>query len=213
MDVLTAAWVATGRPQLGSPALSGDCARCGATSVDLTATRLAVSRVFTAFDGWVNPSGDGICPACTWGYRHAPLRNHSHLVTRDPVGLEAVTPMEVGRLLETPLATDAALVVPLRPGRKHLVPTAGWGRVTLDDVQLPWSTADTFRLAAVRRLRAHGFGSRMMAEPSPSWSVLRRISRQQWQVILDDWGTLDPWRSSRLWLDLALYATIPNPAR
>jgi hypothetical protein len=40
--------------------------------------------------------------------------------------------------------------VPLRPGRKHLLPTATWGHVTVDDAQLPWSTTDTARLAATR---------------------------------------------------------------
>ena len=80
-----------------------------------------------------------------WGYRHPPLRATAHLVTR-ATQLQALTPTEVGEHLELPLSPDRALIVPLHPGRKHLAPTAVWGRVTIEDAHLSWAAADVDRL-------------------------------------------------------------------
>ena len=207
MNVLTAAWIAAGRPQVLDPATAGRCARCSAIGGQMVPTREVVSRVFTAFDGWADPGGPTVCPTCAWGYREPALRSGAHLVTASGPGLKRVTPAGILSILAAPLPGGAALVVPLRPGRKHLFPTAGWGRVTLDDLLLPWSAADCGRLEATTRLRDDGFGSRMLAAAAPAWPVLRKLPRGQWPRVLADWAALTPWRQRRPWLDLAIYAT------
>jgi len=211
MDVLTTAWTASGEPLVTVASTRGTCSRCGGRDVDLTPTRHVVSGVFTGFDGWINASGAGLCAGCSWGYRTPRLRAVAHLVLTDPPRLLELTSTQVGELLDRPLPTDAALVVPLRPGRKHLLPTAVWGRVTVDDAQLPWTAADCARLAAMRRLRARGFGSRMLAAPAPTWPVLRKLPRHWWHDVELDWALLAPWRSRRPWFDLAVQATVPAP--
>lgn len=206
MDVLLAAWQACGRPQALPPTTDGTCARCSSLA-DLVATRAVVSKVFTGYDQWRNPSGAGLCPACTWGYRTAELRTAAHLVTADPPCLQQLDPDQLGALLSEPLAPTVAAVVPLRPGRKHLFPNAVWGRVTVDDTQLPWTAGDVDRLAAMRRLRAMGFGSRMLTQPAPAWTVIRRLPKSWTDQVLEDWTALDPWRARPAWFDLAVQAS------
>lgn len=212
MDVLTAAWAAAGRPRVLEPAARGGCARCGRADADLVPARAVVSKVFTGHDGWADPSGTGLCPACTWGYRTPRLRANAHLVTREPLRLRPLSPARLGDLLTRPLAPEAAVVVPLRPGRKHLLPGAGWGRVTVENALLPWTAADADRLGAMRRLRALGFGSRMLAAPAPPWSVLRRLPRHWWADVLEDWSALAPWRTRPPWFDLGVHASFAAAA-
>jgi hypothetical protein len=207
VDVLTTAWIAAGRPAMQGT-LTGTCARCGRVNVALTATRAVVSKTFTAYDSWHHPSGPGLCSSCTWGFRTAALRLKAHLVTVEPLELRQMQPADVGQYLDRALPADVALVVPLRPGRKHLLPGAVWGRVTLDDAHLPWSAEDACRLAAARRLRCYGFGSRMLAAAVPPWSVLRRLPRNYWTGVMTNWEALAPWRARRPWLELAVYATM-----
>jgi hypothetical protein len=137
------------------------------------------------------------------------LRAFPHLVTVHPPSLRQLNSTRLGDLLAVPLRPDVAVVVPLRPGRKHLLPTAVWGRVTVDDAHLPWTAADVLRFAAMRRLRARGFGSRMLHAPAPPWAVLRRLPTADRAYALDDWRTLDLWRSRRPWFDLAVQASRP----
>jgi hypothetical protein len=171
-----------------------------------------VSRVFTAFDDWHNPSASGLCPACTWGYRAPGLRSRAHLVTEAPQ-LRQLTHRGLQQLLAAAVPAHVALIVPLRPGRKHLVPEARWGRVTVEDTQLSWGAADATRLAVVRRLRAAGFGPRMLTDPAPSWSVLRHLPPADRADTLRDWAALDGWRRRRPWLEVALHATTVTRTR
>ncbi len=205
MNVLTTAWVAAGRPRVPVPCGRGACARCGSAGTELAATREVVSRVFTGYDSWADPSGPGLCPACAWGYRTRTLRTTTHMVTAHPLLLQALSAPRLGDLLTRPLPPRVAVVVPLRPGRKHLFPTAVWGRVTVEDTHLPWTSGDATRLGVMRRLRALGFGPRMLTEPAPAWSVLRRLPRTWWSQVGADWDLLEPWRSRRPWFDLAVY--------
>jgi len=212
MDVLAAAWIAVGTPLLIEPSLAGACARCG-TSGALVPVLAVVSKVFTAYDGWVNPAGCGMCPVCTWGYRYPQLRATAHQVTRDPLELRPVRAFQAGQLLDRTAKPNTAIVVPLRPGRKHLLPTAQWGRVTVEDVHLPWTAADVARLAVVRELRAAGFGSHMLTHPAPPWAVLRRLPANRWSDVQAAWVCLEPWRRRRPWLALAVHVTAaPAPA-
>jgi hypothetical protein len=210
MDVLTAAWTAAGAPTSPS-SIHGPCARCG-RQASLTATRAVVSKVFTSFDIWVHPAGAGVCPSCAWGYRTPDLRSSAHLVTRSPkYALSNLTrPAVLEVLTSGRLNVDTALVVPLKPGRKHLIPDAVWGQITLDDVHLPWTTADTDRLQVVADLRSRGFGTRMLEEPAPPWPILRRQPHADWILVMAAWVQLDPWRTpASPWLALALHITVP----
>jgi hypothetical protein len=117
---------------------------------------------------------------------------------------------DVAAMLQEALAPDVALAVPLRPGRKHVLPAAAWGRVTTGDACLSWTCADAARLAVMARLRRQGFGSRMLAAPAPAFGVLRRLAPDHWPQVTRDWEALRPWRERRPWLDLAL--RLPAPA-
>jgi hypothetical protein len=206
LDVLTAAWAAAAPPDHAHTS-TGSCARCSASG-PVIAARTVVSKTFTSYASWANPNGAGICGCCAWGYRTADLRLHPHLITRHP-SLTRLTKPEVASLLaDGRLDTTTALLVPLRPGRKHLIAEAGWGQVTLDDVRLPWTDHDAALLHLVIDLRRLGFGSRMLTAAAPPWPVLRRLPASSWAQVMDSWSQLQPWRTpASPWLALALHTT------
>ena len=210
MDVLTAGWLGSGSPSTSTLAApwDGRCARCG-TETTLTPTARAVSKSFTAFDRWCEVGGPGLCSVCAWGYATPRLRQLPHEVHREPTSLNQLTIAEAAtHLAHGPIRAGVALVVPLRPGRKHLLPAAGWGRVTIDDAQLTWTHREATLLQHVLELRQSGFGSRMLREPAPSFAVLRRQPVHRWSAVLDLWERLSSWRSpNNPWLDLALHVT------
>ena len=215
MDVLTAAWIGDGRPTVEpSPTLEGPCARCGTTAA-LVPARSVISKAFTAFDGWSTPNGRGLCPACAWCYDTTSLRAVAHLVTRQLPALRRMTRDDAVVLLRAgALAVDLSLVVPLRPGRKHVVPAAEWGRVSVDDVPVPWSASDAQLLEAVLELRSQGFGTRMLAEPAPPVPVLKALAPDRWARVLQLWEALGPWRTpDSPWMDLALHITTPTSTK
>lgn len=209
MDVLTAAWLGAGAPARLPAGPAGQCARCAATG-PLTPTRRAVSASFTGYDSWAHPAGGGLCPPCAWAYTTLSLRRVPHLVRRSPATLTPVSGPDVAALLRTgPLSSDLAVVVPLRPGRKHLLPAATWGQVTVDDARLSWTDADARRLHAVTRLRAQGFGTRMLTAPAPPFRVLHQLPASAWPAVAADWAALTPWRvPPGPWLALALHVTV-----
>jgi len=211
MHVLTAAWVGTGSPAAPG-ATSGPCARCGREDDGLVPTRHVISKQFTGFDGWADPSGCGLCAVCAWGYSTASLRSATHLVTRSPASMRQLSRVEVAGLLHSgTLETDLALVVPLRPGRKHILPSAVWGRVNVDDAQLSWTARDAGLLQLIARLRELGFGSRMLTAAAPPFPVMNRLDRSCWAEVLAAWGQLGPWRApDNPWLTLALHVTTPT---
>lgn len=210
MTVLATAWRAAGAPLRSDIALAGICARCGRPA-ELTPARRAVSRSFTGYEDWVDPSGHGLCATCCWAYSTESLRLSAHLVTADPISLVALSRSQVGeRLQQGALASGYAVVVPLRPGRKHLMPAAAWGRVTIEDAHLPWSAADAARLRTVSQLRGLGFGTRMLAEAAPAFTQLRRLAPEQWPQVMAWWAELTQWRTPESpWLALALHVTVP----
>ncbi len=205
MDVLSAAFRASQPPRMPTCGGSGVCARCATPGDELTATRSVVSKVFTAYDGWYDPAGSGLCPSCAWGYTTPELRRSPHLITVIPQ-LEPLSPSRLRTVLSAPVPADAAVVVPLHPGRKHLLPAAQWGQVTVDDACLTWSATDAHRLEVMCQLRAMGFGPKMLLAPGPNWSVLRRLPSRSRATARELWPVLDPWRRSRLWFALATTA-------
>ncbi|ACZ32397.1 hypothetical protein Xcel_3398 (plasmid) [Xylanimonas cellulosilytica DSM 15894] len=213
MNVLTAAWTSTGKVSgdTTTARTRGKCARC-ATTADLIPVRDVISKAFTGFDGWTDPTGRGLCAACAWGYSTPALRAVPHLVSRDPAQLRELSRTAAGEVLASgPLDVDQALVVPLRPGRKHLLPTAGWGRVTVDDAQLPWTEREVTLLRTVTELRDLGFGSRMLTEPAPPYQVMSKLPPASWSLVLRAWDELAVWRvTAGPWMPLALHLTIPT---
>lgn len=205
MDVVAAAWRGMQRPPVVSGQLCGGrCARCASADAVVPASA-AVSKNFTAWDGWAG-SGSGVCAACAWAYQHPGLRQHCYLVEPDPPRLTQLEGPALREVLSAPLPSMAAVTVPLRRGRTHLLPIARWGRVTVDHASLSWTAGDAARLAAVGRLHRSGFGSQMVQEASPPYGVMRRTPPDQWSEVLGDWELLRPWRERPAWLMVALRA-------
>ena len=212
MDVLWAA--ACGVFSTPLPAGEHGCARCGRRTGHLTPTGRAVSAKFTGFDDWLGPPTGGVCRECAWALHTKELRLHPLVVRHTPPSATPVTRGELVALLDAPLALEVSVTVPLRPGRKHLLPSARWGHVTTDDATLRWGPGDAARLHAMHRLRRSGFGGRMLTAPAPAWPVLRRLDPAARADALTDWARLDPWRAAAPWMRLGIHVTVPtSPAR
>lgn len=205
-DPVAVAWSALEGPLSTQVAGRGICARCASPDQDLVAVTAVLSRGFTSIEQWRHPSGWGLCQPCAWSYATTELRRHPHLVRLHPPALQALSPLELGQLLTGPVKVDVAVTVPSRPGRKHVLPSAQWGRVTLDETPLTWTRADTVRLAALLRLRQAGAASAALTRPAPPWALIR-ASRQVRENVITDWEILTPWRERPQWLTLALLAT------
>lgn len=210
MDVTTAAWMAAGCPRLRNPG-RGSCARCARPEL-AAAVRDVVSGNFTGWDDWINPASAGLCGSCAWAYREPCLRLLPTLVRAAGPDLIHPGPQDLAGLLRQPVPPGAALIIPLRPGRKHLLPAARWSRISIDDGPLPWGPADAARLQAMQRLRQAGFGTRMLAAPAPAYPVLRRLPSAARAAVLADWDLLRDWRQRPPWLHLAAYVTLPAAA-
>ncbi|MDI9941389.1 hypothetical protein SIM91_02080 [Rhodococcus opacus] len=212
-DVVCAAYTAAvGNPTMTDPARASDdraagCARCGRHTVVMIPVGQVVSRRFTGYESWTNLAGRRLCEVCVWVYQHRPLRTDAHIVTRDPSTLRAANPALLHQVLSTTIGSDTAVIVPLRPGRKHLLPDARWGQVTVDDTTLTWTSADADRLQVLRRLRAHGFSETMLRDETPAYPVLSRAAADQWPQVFDDWNHLAPWRQAAPWFEVGLRAT------
>jgi hypothetical protein len=206
--VLGVAWASSGSPSgaVASVGREGNCARCGLAG-RLVAVRSVVSKVFTGFDDWVDPTAWGVCEACAWGHTTPALRSMPHLVERTG-RLRSLTRAETGHLLVDELGPGACLVVPLRAGRKHVLPGAVWGRVCVDDAHLPWTSREVRLLELVSWLRELGFGSRMLLEDAPAYGVFAKLDPALWGQVQEAWTQLAVWRrSDGPWMALAVHVT------
>lgn len=180
------------------------CSRCGTRATTFTPTREVVSPNFTGFDGWVNPRGPGLCATCTWAYSDPALRQLPHRVDVSRPGARPLSKDEVRQTLSAgPLPTTASLVVPIRPGRKHLLPLAEWGRVTTDHATISWTSNDAELLRIHRCLLKAGFATSDLDAPAPPFATLRQLPRSLWASTIAYWARLDPWRPDTPWLLLA----------
>lgn len=193
LDVARAAWLASGAAP-GDQSTTACCARCGRAEVSVT-VRATVARTFTDFEGWSMPSGRHLCAGCAWIYRTRILRTGIHRVTTAPA-LTSLTSAGLAASLNIPVSSSAAIVIPLRPGRKHVLAQARWGHVCIEDLQLKWTHTSTIRLAAMTRLRRAGFTAGDLALPSPAHSILTTLPASSWSEVFADWDTLGPWRAS-----------------
>lgn len=202
--MLHAGWDAAGAPGLVE-SIAGSCARCGRQGQISVAA--AVSKNFTGYDGWVAPGRPGTCAACTWAHTYEPLRRTPHLISAGQLAELDLSGVRQILTNDNGLPADVALIYPLRPGRKHLLPIATWGRVTIDDMRLPWAGQDAARLQLVIKLRRQGFTGPALSEPAPPYTRLRKLDSDQWPSVLDAWEQLAVWRSRPGWLDLAVSTT------
>lgn len=206
-DPVHAAWKAH-HPQASLPP-GQDCGRCG-NAEGATPVRVAVSKKFTAWDTWADPNASSLCPACSWGYQTASLRADTLEVT--PASCRALTPSSLYDLLcRGPLRGDTLVSLPLRAGRRHVLPTAQFGRICLDGTNLTWSEGDTRRLRMVHQLRGVGVPWTAFTDPTPPWRALARSDDPA--GLLGSWEQLSPWRENGLWLQVALAATHPERGR
>lgn len=209
-DVVNVAWQAAGQPKVLPVSEAGLCARCGLVD-HLTPVRHVVSRNFAGFDSWCYPWRDGICPACCWAYRTPLLRTVPHLIVRYPAMVVSLAGRELRATLARPLTSASAIVLPLRPGRKHVISGAAWGHIATDNDLLPWTEDDAARLDLVDQLRTAGFTDRSLFEPAPPYPLLRALPTDQIPDILNWWDQLEQWRHNPVWLQVAL-KTARTPA-
>lgn len=207
-DVAHVAYAAAvGDPETVTPvATAAGCARCGAQTAVMTPVGQVVSRRFTGYEGWGDPSSSQLCSVCVWLYRHRPLRHKAYVVTRDPDALRVAPPAVLRTILGAPIEANTAVIVPLVPGRKHILPQAQWGHVSVDDTTLVWRQADASRLGALARLRDAGFSESAAAADAPKFTALQKIPRPRWQEVFDDWAIVEPWRSAKPWMEVGLRA-------
>lgn len=193
MDVLTAAWVGAGSPTPHATSLTGDCSHCGSATSWSRCGPWCPSSSPDSTDGPTprveacarDAPGGTPQPSCALEHTWSPETRQAWPLDR--AGVAAL-------LRSGPLGTDSALVVPLRPGRKHLLPMATWGRVAVEDVDLGWNHQELARLRQIDRLRALGFGSRMLTAAAPPFQVMRTLTPEQFPQVLDAWSQLEPWR-------------------
>lgn len=204
-DVVEVAWRAHGRPSTMDETQYGRCARCG-TPDALTVTRKVISRNFTAFDDWCHPTGPGLCRACTWAFRTPMLRTIPHLVRRSP---EMLTPLDTFHLcahLQGPVPADVTVVVPLRPGRKHILSGAAWGHVATDDHLLTWTADDARRLHLAEQLLTLGYRTSQLLQPAPPYHQTAQLPTTHAMWSIDAWQDLTPWRTRHVWMAVAIRA-------
>ena len=95
------------------------------------------------------------------------------------------------------------MVLPLHRGRKHVLPTAVWGRLNVDDAALPWTDVEARRLQVVIQLRNLGVSGAALIGPAAPFRVLTRLGAAQRAEMLQLWPELDPWRPATPWLAAA----------
>lgn len=199
--VLHEAWRAAGSPA-ELAARTGRCARCGAHG--RLSAKPAVSKTFSAYDDWARPGSGDTCPMCAWGFTTPGLRQHPHLVATG--SLVCLTRQQLSTHLSTSVPPDQALVIPVRAGRKHVMPAAQWGQVTTDTGPLRWAGNEAIRLTTILQLRQLGATASSLSAPVPPFTLLRNRNPHDTARILQLWQELLPWRPDSPWLRLAIYA-------
>ncbi len=197
-----------------APGIEGGagCGRCGSVGAVMTPVKQVVSKQFTAYSRWLDPGADTLCQACVWLYRNRSLRSDIHLVRRSGPTLGVLTEWQLAQFLSAPLPHDTAVIVPSRMGRKHIFADAQWGHIAVDDAQIPWTDRDVVTLAAVMRLRQLGFSERHLLDPAPDYTILHKLPRARWCSVLEDWQTIDGWRTAPPWWTVAIRSapTLPT---
>lgn len=215
LTVSEACWRAAGAPAPSVPetrALPGPvgCARCGGPLEVRTLTSRVVSKRFTDWDHWRTPGGRWVCAACAWIFTTDSLRRQMREVTATPSSRE-LSPVGLHHRLMSGVPASTAVILPLKPGRKHLIAHAEWGKVCVDDAVVSWTKSCADRLEAMTRLREFGFSVRQLKSHSPTYQVMIDIQPGLWPQIMTEWGLLDSWRQdNNPYWEIAVRASSPR---
>lgn len=207
MNPVDAAWIAAGSPMPAEHLTdTGRCGRC-LTQGALVPTSRVVSENFTGYASWLGRPSEGLCPACTWCFRTPQLRALAHVITQDPPTLTELPLPRLRALLGRAVTPAAAVTVPLRANRKHVLPDAIWGRVVVDGTVIAWTLDDARLLKVLESLRDAGVPASALPAPAPPWKTISALEAERRAQVMKDWARLEPWRARRPWLDLAILAT------
>lgn len=207
VEVFAAAFAAC-HSEAGIPisiGVAARCAHCGAYSAEGDRVGSVVSRSFSAYDSWFDFSADRLCRKCVWLFTTGYLRSSAYSVTTAPT-MQILGPKALSSLLSTPIGVDTAVIVPLR-GRKHLLASARWGAITVDDATVPWDRSAVAAVEVIHRLRAAGFGVKELRQQTPAYQRMRTIPPNLWAQVLSDWKSLEPWRARGPWWELLVRAS------
>ncbi|MCT1515296.1 hypothetical protein [Dietzia cercidiphylli] len=164
-----------------------------------------MSNRFTAWDDWKRPGGP-VCQVCQWAFATRELRSRIYLV--EPDGrLEELDGAALGELLSQSLG-DRAVSLPLRPGRKHTLPAARWGLVSVEDTLLSWSRPERILRWQLATLRGWGFTVSDLAEGTLDYRTLGRLDTDERARALALADDLAPWRGTPAWA-VAVRASTP----
>jgi len=185
----------------------GACGRCQRTSA-LISFKHILSNNFTGW-GTVDPSAEGLCDSCAWGYREERLRYLPVIVYSRGHALFASN-QEVKNLLLNSLPPDVVATVPFL-GKKHLLPHAEWGKVVGDDGNLSWRSPEAELVGIIEKLREFNIYESELAEPAPPSRVVMLLYADANKMIalMDLWDRLRSWQHSPH-LKISLRATRLN---
>lgn len=185
----------------------GYCGRCQRES-HLISFKHILSNNFTGW-GTVDPSAEGLCDSCAWGYREEKLRYLPVIVYTHGRAIFASN-NEVKTLLSNSLSPDIVVSVPFL-GKKHLLPHAEWGKVIGDDGNLSWRSPESELVDIVDKLRTFGIYESELVEPAPPSRVVMLLYSDANQMIelMGLWDRLRMWQHSPH-LKISLRATRSN---
>jgi hypothetical protein len=191
---------------------------------DTVASRHVISEKFTGFDSW--PFGSRrLCMACAWAYSRAPNQVKPMVISAAAVVEYAKGAELTSMLAGGALAHTHAVVLPTAC-RRHVLATAEWGRVAVDDFVVAWDAAAAARLVGMTTVRpvvtawvrANATSStkpgqiagridRALRREMPPYALLTTLPRDGWQGFVDAWVSLQPWRSVPALWDLVKVLT------
>lgn len=172
-------------------------------------SRQVISRRFTAYDDWIQPGGE-LCQVCAWGLAGTGLR--SSILQISLSQLRELDGSTLADLLGRPVDENTAVILPLRPGRKHLLPSARWGHVVVDDVAVRWGGAEVVLRAEMAWLRARGLSVSMIYDGNPDAGILRRVPTDELPDVLESLERVRHWRRSPQW-QIAVRASTSSSTR
>lgn len=185
------------------------CSHCGNHVTALRPLAEVVSNKFTGWDHYgTTPQHVLVCCRCEWAFAGDRVRTHAWVITapgRRPGAALAAHRDAAGFIasLTSPLPDDACMVLPTL-GRRHAMPYAQWGCVSLDGRPLPWGHAAAQAARHVRRLDLLEVPLAAVFDPAPPTAVLVAAPPSRRSEILQIWEHLEPWRLDRDYLTVAI---------
>lgn len=209
--VCAALFMVEGKPRTGRALPTGQ-RTCGACrrDHDCVPAGQVLSANFGTWDDIV-PSVDGrwLCPSCVWAYTNADLRRGNLVVTTAP-SVERPVPSRLRALLSSPIPPTTAVVVPVG-GKRSLVPTAQWGKLTFDGGTIPWSAKHARLMHTAAQLRDWGAHEKSLQLPSPPMAMMDALPIETHSDVRALWRSFDPARNDDLLFPLMCRLTRKDP--